>query len=353
MTTLIEKYLSENNHTEALEESIRSNNNYLTVILSDILLKTTLEERSNIIEKETSDIIEKEKTIIVKLLCNWTSSEQLCKIWNKLSKGDYTWNNIKIVWESEEPDYYVVINATTEKIDKKKTIVFRMEPHMERNGQWGEWAYPDEKEFLKVCFHDKEYNNTEWHLSKTYTELLTMKIVKTIDNRVSTVLSDKYKDAGHIKRIDFVKFLDTKEEINVDVFGNNKWNYKNYKGDLPYHCKDNSLLPYKYTFNAENHKINNYFTEKIIDGILAESLVFYWGCDNLRDFIDKEAYVQLDLSNFEIDYKKIQSAIKANLWENRLPYILKAKKKILEYFNFFPRLERIINEEEMKKMKKK
>ena len=291
------------------------------------------------------------KKLRIRLLCNWTTSESLCKTWNKMSKGDYTWNNIQIVWE-EPSDYDVIINCPPINFfpDPKKTIVFRMEPNMEKNLQkWGEWGNPPEKDFVFVGYHDKHYNNNEWHLSKTFTQLCTEKVVKDTDydNIMSTVLSDKYQDSGHIKRVDFIKFLESKE-MQVHVYGGNKFDWVDYKGSLPYHEKDDALFPYKYTFNVENQPVNGYFSEKLIDGILSECLVFYSGCPDIREYIDERAFVWLELSNFEADYIKIKEVIRENLWYERLPYIKEAKKKILNEMQFFPRIEKIIENHEQK-----
>lgn len=284
----------------------------------------------------------KENLIRVMLLTNWTDSKNLCDIWNKMSKGNYTWNNIQIV--SEEPvDYYVVINATNHKIPYEKTILFRMEPYMEKNSGWGGWCNPDKKMFLFAGYHEDHYNNNEWHLSKTYTQLMNEKIEKDINitHILSTVLSDKYKDPGHIKRIDFVKFLESKG-LPVDVYGGNKFNWKDYKGSLKLYEKDNGLFPYKYTFNVENFPIKGYYSEKLIDGILAECLTFYNGCINIKEYINEKAYVWLELSNFENDYQKIKKAIEENWWEQRINIIRKEKHRILNEKQFFPRLEEII-----------
>jgi hypothetical protein len=376
MSTQIDKFIAEKDICSALEECARTDQPDLGLLLGKIAPQssalyysimselgqeeisddeseqTTTEEQETeeIKENVTKEIVEKkirsiDGKIKVQLLCNWCSSETLARTWNKMSQGEYTWNNITLVWGGE-PDYYVVVNKPPPdaKIDKKRTILFRMEPHMERNPkQWGEWADPDPTQFLKVCKHNDEYNNNEWHLSKTYSELKTMKITKTEDKVVSTVLSAKYKDPGHIKRVDFVKFLE-RNDIPVHVYGSNHWDYKDYKGSPPYHCKDEAMFPYKYVFNAENHSIKNYYTEKVIDGILAECLVFYNGCFNLRDFIDERAFVYLELSNMKGDSEKIKKAMEENLWEKRLPYIREAKKKILEQLQFFPRIERIIEQ---------
>jgi hypothetical protein len=359
----IEKHVAEKNYDKAVQECLRSNLNQLGLLLNNVTSATSQyvvnQSYTNINCKivdevihnseENPPLLEDDEKVTVKLLANWTSSEALRGIWNKMSKGNYTWNNIYLVTD-DNPDYFVVVNAPPSGIipDPSKTIVFQMEPCMEKHkDQWKEWAAPDPNKFFKVCYHSTDYNNNEWHLSKTYDELKTDVIVKNDDlnSVLSTVLSAKYSDPGHIKRIDFVKHLE-KQKVLVHVFGDNKWSYVDYKGSLPYHKKDDAMFPYKYVFNCENNSVKNYYTEKLIDGILAECLVFYSGCYNIRDFIDERAFVYLELSNFEADSKKVKDAIENNLWKERLPYIKAAKKKILEYLQFFPRLERIINKTE-------
>ena len=103
------------------------------------------------------------------------------------------------------------------------------------------------------------------------------------------------------------------------------------------------LFPYKYHFQCENNPIKNYVSEKLYDGILSECLVFYSGAPNVKEIIDERAYVVLQLESFEEDMKTIKKAIEENWWEQRLPYIREAKKKILNELNFFPRIEEIIN----------
>ena len=146
----------------------------------------------------------------IKLLCNWTTSEDLCKTWNKMSKGNYTWENLQITWENDNIDYWVIINRplTEEKFDPKRTVIFHMEPYIARDVHlWGGWSQPNKSLYYKVCDHETEHNNVEWHLSKTYQQLMFEKIEKNGKNKViSTILSPKYADPGQKKRIDFVRF---------------------------------------------------------------------------------------------------------------------------------------------------
>jgi len=347
--TEVSNLLSSNNFKEAINYCVDKHFFSIAFLISKISncnehSETILNNLPNIPPYFLENV---NKKIRILLCCSWTSSENICKTWRKMSmNNNCCWNDIHIV--SQEPaDYYCVINRPPPQlsnIDKKKTILFRMEPYMENDErQWGDWSKPNISDFLFVGSHNLHLNNMEWHLAKTYNELMNEEIEKDIslNNVLTTILSDKYSDKGHIKRIDFVKFLE-KKGINVHVFGGNKFLWKNYKGSLPYHKKDDSLFPYKYSFNCENHSIKNYCTEKLIDGILAETLVFYSGCFNIKDYIDEKAFIYLELSNFENDYNIIKKAIEEDWYSQRLPYIKEAKKKILNELQFFPRLEHIL-----------
>jgi hypothetical protein len=306
------------------------------------------------LDSETVFFLNKKKTITpsknkttIKVICNWTSSFNLVQQWKKMSKdSDGNWDDIQITWnDNPSPDFYVIVNAPykNEFFIPSKTIIFHMEPNMDNESVWKDWSTPklDKHKFLKIIDHSTGHNNSEWHLSKTYSDLIHRHpLEKTKD--LSTIVSGKYTDLGHIKRVDFIKYLEEKN-IQIDVYGDNRWKYKDYKGKLPVFEKDNGLFEYKYHFNAENTEKNNYFTEKIIDAILSESLCFYWGCPNLSEYIPKESYVRLDLCSFESDAEKIKKTIENNTWEEKLPYIKQAKEKILNTLNFFPRLKHIID----------
>lgn len=370
---LLENHLNlekqgQNTSTEKYLQSIQNQINFHFDVIEKII-KNTPSRKPIITEEEMEElegkIMEKEQIILdshlptipevnvvkVKLYCNWMETKDITTLWSKMSQGNGKWNNIKLV-VNEDADYHVIINCPPINITllPKNTIYFQMEPKMaERPKLWGDWSNPPDKLFVKSCKYSKEFNNVEWHLSKTYQELKTMTVVKKneYEGIISTILSDKYKDPGHIKRIDFVKFLE-KKGVPIHVYGNNKWKYKDYKGSLPYHCKDDGIFPYKYHFNVENHSDRNYFTEKIVDAILGESLCFYNGCSNLMEHLPKEAFVYLHLSNFEHDYNVVQTAIREDWYSQRLPYIKKAKQIILEELQFFPRIEKIINEHKKK-----
>ncbi len=269
--------------------------------------------------------------IYVRLLCNWTND--LNHLWSKMIPVN---SHVQLTDDDKEADYWVIINKPPDNAYyiPKKTIVFQMEPI---KSTWMSENF-DPSIFFKIFDHANDYNNIEWHLSVDHHYLSTTPITKSpeLKGRVSAVLSNKYWDPLHILRLDFMTLAD--KEIPFDVFGTNL-GYKSYMGKLPYHEKDKALFPYQYHFNAENHAIPNYFTEKIIDGILCECLCFYMGAPNIGDYIDHRAFIVLNLEDVEGSIRTIKEAIANNEWSLRLPYIKAAKHKILSEMNFFTRIE--------------
>lgn len=360
---LIDTCVGNEQYDEAIHECIRSNHNYLGLLISysindtnkylikqlennTVGMKTEGKYITEVCDSNESNCLEKlidDDTINVKLLGNWGNSEMLREQCKNMCKTEYRWNNIEVVTD-DNPDYYVVFNSvdSSESIDKSKTIVFQTEPFMDgkNSGKWGEWSKPDPKEFFKVVTHKTDYNPILWNLNKTYTELQTFKIDKTSDE-LCAISYPEYIDIGDIKMVDFLKYLDNRQDICINIFGSNKWGFKNYKS-----FPDNKILEYKYIIVCEKESTDNYITHKIIDGILSECLVFYFGCGNVREFLDNRSFIQLGLSNYEKDCDIIRKAIDEKMWEQRIGIIRSEKMKILNYLQFFPHLERIINKTE-------
>ena len=82
------------------------------------------------LETMTEGLYVKNARFRVKMLCNWCSSKELCDDWNRMSKGNYRWNDIEITWEDKNVDFYVIINKPFQNdfYKKDRTIVFHMEP---------------------------------------------------------------------------------------------------------------------------------------------------------------------------------------------------------------------------------
>jgi GR25 family glycosyltransferase involved in LPS biosynthesis len=299
---------------------------------------------------------QQQQHIRVRMTGNYWTSQQLCQEWSNLTKGNHTWNNIQFTWETNNIDYYIIINrpCNNDYYDPAKTIVFQMEPwcynpaHNWGVKTWGEWAEPDESKFLQVRSHRNYYNNGFWQLRSSYTELTNAVNIEKYDHSIiSTICSSKYFDEGHIKRIDFLKFIELKDDPLVSFHyynHDNPFQFKNYMGlARPNIDKEVGIMKYKYYFMCENNAEHNFITEKLWEPILCNCLCFYWGCPNASDYIDPRAFVQLDMHDFEKSFALVKQAIAENWWQQRLPFIIQERKKILEYYAFCPTVERIIN----------
>ena len=296
-----------------------------------------------------------DNTIKIKMLCNWCSSEQLCKEWSNMCETGFKWKNYELVWTDvkEDIDFYVIINYPPKDsyFDPKRTIVFQMEPWVnDLNKNWGvktfgKWADPNPNDFLAVRGRKTEcHNNAFWQLELKLDDFQKTELFeKTKDNVISSICSSKYFDEGHIVRIDFLKFLEEKGNVQLDIYSqDNTHCFTNYRGQLPMIYKSNGLKQYKYYFMIENNFEKNYITEKLWEPILCETLVFYYGCPNVTDYVDPMAFVQLDITDFEKSYQIIKQAINEDWWSQRINIIRQEKHRILNELSFFPTIDKII-----------
>src|SRR5437868_1806369 len=103
MSLQLENFLQQKNYSQSLYEA--ENFPYLYLMLTKSLAPIFSPEKKlvyNLVQK-ISEI--KKPCQRVKLLCNWCTSEQLAKLWNKMSQGNFTWDNIQIVWD-DPVDFY-------------------------------------------------------------------------------------------------------------------------------------------------------------------------------------------------------------------------------------------------------
>jgi hypothetical protein len=287
--------------------------------------------------------------INVCIIGDWIKSNELQKLWIRYCQEDNKWNNLRLVDENHSSiDYYIIINRANfskpVEIPSDKCIVFHMEPNVEFIPWYREFAmYFNSNDLLFNGKHLYHKNNVDWHLSASYKDFKETDIVKTRGNAISMVMSSRKDNIGHCMRLSLAHKLDADSELSVQIFGKcDKEGFKNYKYELPYYCRDEAIIPYKYHFMAENTSIDNYFTEKIIDCILGETLCFYWGCPTLERFIDPRCFIRLPLHDPEESLKIIKSSIANDEWSKRIEFIRIAKYKLLNIYNLMPRVESIL-----------
>lgn len=121
-------------------------------------------------------------------------------------------------------------------------------------------------------------------------------IEKTQD--LSLIASAKADHPGHKLRHRIVEYLQNRVP-QARIMG---------RGYTPFDTKSDGLAPFKYSVVIENVQEQNYFSEKLIDAILCETVPIYWGCPNIADFLPGEGIISCR------DQREIEEAI-ANMSE--------------------------------------
>jgi GR25 family glycosyltransferase involved in LPS biosynthesis len=285
----------------------------------------------------------------LKMLCNWCSSEQLCKEWANMYKNAEGWEHLTMTFTNDASaiDYYVIINSPPAEAEyvPERTIVLQMEPWVADPAKnwgvktWGEWAAPDPSKFFKVFTHQTHLNNVQWQIDYPF---YTQPITEGKQDKLAAICSKKNFDDGHLLRNNFIRFMEVQSFKEVDVWGLENYHaFQSYKGAVPDEHKYNVYAKYKYCLAVENNSERNYATEKIWEAILCESLCFYWGCPNLEEYIDASAFVRLPLDDPRAALQIIQQAISEDWWTQRIGVIKQMKERILNELGFFPLLQKI------------
>jgi hypothetical protein len=152
---------------------------------------------------------------------------------------------------------------------------------------------------------------------------------------ISTVCSDrKGKLTLHYERFQFTQRLKASLP-ELDIFGH---------GIKPMSDKAEALDPYWYHIAIENHVYPHHLTEKLSDAFLGYTLPFYHGCPNAADYFPPESFIPIDIQNLKKSEAIIRSTITQNEYPDRLPYIIEARRRVLEEYNLFAVLDRYISQ---------
>ncbi len=282
----------------------------------------------------------KDDKTVIKFLCDFTDSETICNNIIKNYSDEGIWGNIRVK-NTNDADYFVIINKPRigEYYNPMKTIYIQNESYNNTNINWSRWNNTERMNLMKILTHKNHSSIVSWSLNENYKKLLNSAPEKT--EILSSFFSKNSYGQGKVKHMSFIKFFEEKNSsIKCHIFGHNNQEFKNHKNGL----KEDSVSPYKYVICVENNFENNYVTEKLYDGILSECLCFYWGAPNIDEIINPQAFIKLDLDNFETAYDTIIQTINNNEWEKRINAIRKEKNRLLKENHFIPVIEKIINQ---------
>lgn len=171
-----------------------------------------------------------------------------------------------------------------------------------------------------------------WMVDKDFDSLYTNDTIPKT-KVLSVVCSDQTWLPGHKLRYAFVNKLIGHFKDKLDVFG---------RGFNPITDKYDALAPYKYSIAIENAAMPGYFTEKITDCYLTHTFPIYYGCPDIDTYFDPASFLLIEPLNYKESILKIEQLIEVDTFQKVLPLLQLEKRKYLNEYHIFNRLEWIL-----------
>jgi glycosyl transferase family 10 (putative fucosyltransferase) len=144
---------------------------------------------------------------------------------------------------------------------------------------------------------------------------------------LSVVCSAKAFSDGHGLRLSFVEQLKEHFGDRLDWFG---------RGVCPVEDKWDALAPYRFHISLENTAERDYWTEKLADAYLGWAFPFYWGCTNIGEYFEAEAFRTIDPADPQRSIEVIETVIAEGMTAERVDAVERARRLVLDQYNFFP-----------------
>lgn len=255
------------------------------------------------------------------------------------------WGNIQFTEEAVDCcDYLIVLQKPFNDIQVKckegNTWLINQEPPTSRNSYFTRSFKYFDKVFSYYNYPHQCLQSIQpvlpWFVRKSYDELsaITKSDLTHKRDDLVWITSNTKILPGHKKRMRFKSFID--DEIDYNLYGN---------GFNPIKDKFEGLFPFKYSLAIENHSCKDYWTEKISDSFLSWCLPFYWGASNIEAYFPEKSFIRIDIDRPKETIKVLKEAILKDEWSSRLDAIEEARNLILNEYQFFPFISKMVSED--------
>ena len=126
---------------------------------------------------------------------------------------------------------------------------------------------------------------------------------------VSMIASHKTISEGHRYRHEIHNKLQVKH--NIEMWGS---------GYRRFDTKNDPLKDYYFSISVMNSKVDNFFTEVLVDNFRLGTVPIFWGCPNISEYFDERGFITFDTIE-ELD--EILSNLTIKDYTDRLEYIEK------------------------------
>ena len=137
---------------------------------------------------------------------------------------------------------------------------------------------------------------------------------------VSIIASSKRSSGGHLLRHQLIAWAKI-ADVALDLYG---------KGYQPLDNKADGHIPFRFSVVIENNRSAGYFTEKLIDALLCESVPIYWGDPEITLYFDMRGMV---ICNDISDLQSAVSGASGPKFEEMQPFVAENKRRALALFD--------------------
>jgi hypothetical protein len=129
-------------------------------------------------------------------------------------------------------------------------------------------------------------------------------------------LEHSWEYPGYVFRREVAKRL--QERGGIDCYG---------KGVRPVSSKSDALAPYRFSVCMENVCEDYYFTEKIVDCILMNTIPIYWGCPGIDRYLDPRGLLRFTTIG---ELEGILDSLSLRQYESMLPWLVANRQTLVD-----------------------
>ncbi len=103
------------------------------------------------------------------------------------------------------------------------------------------------------------------------------------------------------------------------------------RGYAPFEHKHEGLAPFRFSVVIENMRAGGYFSEKLVDALLCETVPIYWGAPNVTDYFDADAMI---VCTTKAEILAAIARADADLYDAMRPALLRAKAQAVGWSDY-------------------
>ena len=151
-------------------------------------------------------------------------------------------------------------------------------------------------------------------------------------SKMASLIASARRDLqGHKLRHEMVDHI-RERGLDVDIMG---------RGYHPFEHKEDGLAPYRYSVVIENVREKDYFSEKLVDACLCDTVPIYWGAPNIADYFDTRGMIICETPD---DIRRALATMSVADYQARAKWIKKNRQAAPKHAEYFERAAKLIRD---------